>query len=161
MPGVPEEEGVGCGRWHFLSIPVRLPSSQPSLLHGVPGDRQLPLCCSAAGGLQCLWCELLHDNLYSVGDKSQTDRSVVSVVSTSSTSSRLLPPKERLREKAFEYCQRLIEQSNRRESCHEPSLVVFLKMLLLCCFFGLGSHSLASAMRLEAQDWLQLPALCH
>uniref|UniRef100_A0A8C0FDV0 Adaptor related protein complex 5 subunit zeta 1 n=1 Tax=Bubo bubo TaxID=30461 RepID=A0A8C0FDV0_BUBBB len=49
------------------------------------------------------------------GDKSGMDRSVTSMVSTTSTSSRLLPPKERLREKAFEYCQRLIEQSNRRE----------------------------------------------
>ncbi|XP_074696379.1 AP-5 complex subunit zeta-1 [Strix aluco] len=48
------------------------------------------------------------------GDKSGMDRSVTSMVSTTSTSSRLLPPKERLREKAFEYCQRLIEQSNRR-----------------------------------------------
>nr|XP_009915024.1 PREDICTED: AP-5 complex subunit zeta-1 isoform X3 [Haliaeetus albicilla] len=47
-------------------------------------------------------------------DKSGMDRSVTSMVSTTSTSSRLLPPKERLREKAFEYCQRLIEQSNRR-----------------------------------------------
>ncbi|NXK28272.1 AP5Z1 protein, partial [Arenaria interpres] len=47
-------------------------------------------------------------------DKSGMDRSVLSVVSTTSTSGRLLPPKDRLREKAFEYCQRLIEQSNRR-----------------------------------------------
>ncbi|NXW59648.1 AP5Z1 protein, partial [Eurystomus gularis] len=47
-------------------------------------------------------------------EESGTDRSVMSVVSTTSASSRLLPPKERLREKAFEYCQRLIEQSNRR-----------------------------------------------
>ncbi|NXO58554.1 AP5Z1 protein, partial [Aramus guarauna] len=46
-------------------------------------------------------------------DKSGMDTSVTSAVSTS-MSSRLLPPKDRLREKAFEYCQRLIEQSNRR-----------------------------------------------
>ncbi|XP_027539421.1 AP-5 complex subunit zeta-1 isoform X3 [Neopelma chrysocephalum] len=48
------------------------------------------------------------------GDKAGMDRSVTSMVSTTSTSSRLLPPKEHLREKAFEYCQRLIEQSTRR-----------------------------------------------
>ncbi|NXE06970.1 AP5Z1 protein, partial [Lophotis ruficrista] len=47
-------------------------------------------------------------------DKSGVDRSFMSMVSTAFTSSRLLPPKDRLREKAFEYCQRLIEQSNRR-----------------------------------------------
>ncbi|NXH13473.1 AP5Z1 protein, partial [Bucco capensis] len=43
------------------------------------------------------------------------DRSgAVSMVSTAAMSSHPLPPKERLWEKAFEYCQRLIEQSNRR-----------------------------------------------
>ncbi|NXR11121.1 AP5Z1 protein, partial [Semnornis frantzii] len=47
-------------------------------------------------------------------DKSGMDGSVVPMVSTLPTSSRLPSPKERLREKAFEYCQRLIEQSHRR-----------------------------------------------
>ncbi|XP_041893503.1 AP-5 complex subunit zeta-1 [Corvus kubaryi] len=48
------------------------------------------------------------------GDKAGMDRSVTSMVSTAPTAGRLLPPRERLREKAFEYCQRLTEQSNRR-----------------------------------------------
>lgn len=38
------------------------------------------------------------------------------MLSAASSASRLLSPQEQLREKAFEYCQRLIEQSNRRES---------------------------------------------
>lgn len=40
---------------------------------------------------------------------------MVSMVSATSSSSRLLPPKERLREKALQYCQRLIEQCDRSE----------------------------------------------
>lgn len=45
----------------------------------------------------------------------------MSVLSAASTASHLLPPAEWLREKALEYCQRLLEQSGRRESWACPA----------------------------------------
>ncbi|NXO29030.1 AP5Z1 protein, partial [Cisticola juncidis] len=45
------------------------------------------------------------------GDKAGGDRAVTSVVSTAGQAP---PARERLRDKAFEYCQRLLEQSTRR-----------------------------------------------
>ncbi|XP_018523201.1 AP-5 complex subunit zeta-1 isoform X2 [Lates calcarifer] len=57
---------------------------------------------------------LSHSHSFSNDDRSEVDGSVVSMVSATSSSSRLLPPKERLREKAFQYCLRLIEQSDRK-----------------------------------------------
>uniref|UniRef100_A0A8D2PWR4 Adaptor related protein complex 5 subunit zeta 1 n=1 Tax=Zosterops lateralis melanops TaxID=1220523 RepID=A0A8D2PWR4_ZOSLA len=44
----------------------------------------------------------------------ELDRTVTSMASTTGRAGQLLPPRERLRDKAFEYCQRLVEQSNRR-----------------------------------------------
>ncbi|XP_051488351.1 AP-5 complex subunit zeta-1 [Apus apus] len=73
------------------------------------------------------------------GDKSGMEKSVTSVVSTASTSSHLLPPKDRLREKAFEYCQRLLEQSNRRPlkkddgDLQKACLIEAVKIMDLIC----------------------------
>ncbi|NXO33684.1 AP5Z1 protein, partial [Locustella ochotensis] len=53
-------------------------------------------------------------NTLNPGDRAGADRSVTPVVSSTGTAGQLLPPRERLRDKAFEYCQRLIEQSTRR-----------------------------------------------
>ncbi|XP_074170080.1 AP-5 complex subunit zeta-1 isoform X2 [Rhinolophus sinicus] len=62
---------------------------------------------------------LLHSSPEGTGpadtdDRSELEGSTLSVLSAATSTSRLLPPQERLRDKAFEYCQRLIEQSNRR-----------------------------------------------
>uniref|UniRef100_A0A3Q4ADU6 Uncharacterized protein n=1 Tax=Mola mola TaxID=94237 RepID=A0A3Q4ADU6_MOLML len=65
------------------------------------------------------WLLTYHSSSNSTADtddRSEVDGSVVSVVSATSSSSRLLPPKERLREKTFQYCQRLIEQCDRKDT---------------------------------------------
>uniref|UniRef100_A0A8C5G1J6 Adaptor related protein complex 5 subunit zeta 1 n=1 Tax=Gouania willdenowi TaxID=441366 RepID=A0A8C5G1J6_GOUWI len=73
-------------------------------------------------------------------DRSEVDGSVVSMVSATSSSSRLLPPKERLREKAFQYCQRLIEQSDRNCVCVEDASLVYRTFPCVKALFGrLGS----------------------
>ncbi|XP_067911904.1 AP-5 complex subunit zeta-1 [Heterodontus francisci] len=60
------------------------------------------------------WFGASRVNSNDADEKSELDSSIMSMVSASSTSSRLMPPKERLREKTFEYCNRLIEQSDRK-----------------------------------------------
>ncbi|XP_030315367.1 AP-5 complex subunit zeta-1 isoform X2 [Calypte anna] len=51
---------------------------------------------------------------FTEGDRSGLEKPGMAMVSTAAPSGHLLPPKEHLQEKAFEYCQRLIEQSSRR-----------------------------------------------
>ncbi|OWK11080.1 AP5Z1 [Cervus elaphus hippelaphus] len=55
-----------------------------------------------------------HPSATDADDRSELEGSTVSVLSAASTASHLLPPAEWLREKALEYCQRLLEQSGRR-----------------------------------------------
>ncbi|XP_030591483.1 AP-5 complex subunit zeta-1 isoform X2 [Archocentrus centrarchus] len=78
------------------------------------------------------WLLTYHSSCSTTGeadDRSEVDGSVVSMVSATSSSSRLLPPKERLREKAFQYCQRLIEQSDRK--AHKKTDTELQKMCLV------------------------------
>ncbi|KFU86673.1 AP-5 complex subunit zeta-1, partial [Chaetura pelagica] len=73
------------------------------------------------------------------GDKSGMEKSVTSVVSAASASSHLLPPRDRLREKAFEYCQRLLQQSTRRPlkkddgDLQKACLIEAVKIMDLIC----------------------------
>ncbi|XP_076996618.1 AP-5 complex subunit zeta-1 [Tamandua tetradactyla] len=63
------------------------------------------------------WLMLGHPTRLDAPDsdtRSEPESSTTPVLSAAPTTSRLLSPQERLRERAFEYCQRLIEQSNRR-----------------------------------------------
>ncbi|XP_034749659.1 AP-5 complex subunit zeta-1 isoform X2 [Etheostoma cragini] len=100
-------------------------------------------------------------------DRSEVDGSVVSMVSATSSTSRLLPPKERLREKSFQYCLRLIEQSDRKAHkkadtdlqkaclveavcildcvCEEDASLVFRAFPCIKALFGRLSSDLAFA----------------
>ncbi|KTG46129.1 hypothetical protein cypCar_00015601 [Cyprinus carpio] len=93
-------------------------------------------------------------------DRSEVDSSVMSMVSATSSSSRLLPPKERLREKAFEYCQRLIEQSDRMSImdiiCGEDPSYVYRAFPCIKALYGRlnGDLTYARALLPIAQFYL-------
>ncbi|XP_045432728.1 AP-5 complex subunit zeta-1 isoform X2 [Pipistrellus kuhlii] len=59
------------------------------------------------------WLQLGGPGAPDTDDRSEQEGSSLSVLSAAASTGRLLPP-ERLREKAFQYCQRLVEQSTRR-----------------------------------------------
>uniref|UniRef100_A0A7N6BY51 Adaptor related protein complex 5 subunit zeta 1 n=1 Tax=Anabas testudineus TaxID=64144 RepID=A0A7N6BY51_ANATE len=117
-------QGGGASSGGFFTGPrLRQPMPVAELDGTVSGDFFTVLCVGQ-GFTEDQWMNvysfsmlrhwLLTYHSVSTDDRSEVDGSVVSMVSATSSSSRLLPPKERLREKAFQYCQRLIEQSDRK-----------------------------------------------
>uniref|UniRef100_A0A8C7HP61 Adaptor related protein complex 5 subunit zeta 1 n=1 Tax=Oncorhynchus kisutch TaxID=8019 RepID=A0A8C7HP61_ONCKI len=125
-----QQGGVASSGGFFTGPRIRQPGPVVELDGCVCGDFFTVLCVSQAFSddqwmnlysfsLLRHWLITYHNvtdgnNSTDADDRSEVDGSVVSMVSATSSSSRLLPPKERLREKSFQYCQRLIEQSDRR-----------------------------------------------
>uniref|UniRef100_A0A8K9UVP3 Adaptor related protein complex 5 subunit zeta 1 n=1 Tax=Oncorhynchus mykiss TaxID=8022 RepID=A0A8K9UVP3_ONCMY len=125
-----QQGGVASSGGFFTGPRIRQPGPVVELDGCVCGDFFTVLCVSQAFSddqwmnlysfsLLRHWLITYHNvtdgnNSTDADDRSEVDGSVVSMVSATSSSSRLLPPKERLREKSFQYCQRLIEQSDRK-----------------------------------------------
>nr|XP_046189806.1 AP-5 complex subunit zeta-1-like isoform X2 [Oncorhynchus gorbuscha] len=125
-----QQGGVASSGGFFTGPRIRQPGPVVELDGCVCGDFFTVLCVSQAFSddqwmnlysfsLLRHWLITYHNvtdgnNSTDADDRSEVDGSVVSMVSATSSSGRLLPPKERLREKSFQYCQRLIEQSDRK-----------------------------------------------
>uniref|UniRef100_A0A8C5AZ83 AP-5 complex subunit zeta-1 n=1 Tax=Gadus morhua TaxID=8049 RepID=A0A8C5AZ83_GADMO len=119
------QQGGGASSVGFFNGPrIRQPGPVTELDGGPSGDFFTVLCV-AQGFTEDQWMNahafsLLRPWLLASSaapgdnDRSDVDGSVVSMVSATSSSSRLLAPRERLREKSFLYAQRLIEQSDRK-----------------------------------------------
>uniref|UniRef100_A0A3P8Y625 Adaptor related protein complex 5 subunit zeta 1 n=1 Tax=Esox lucius TaxID=8010 RepID=A0A3P8Y625_ESOLU len=124
------QQGMSSSGGFFASPRIRQPGTVAELDGCVCGDFFTVLCVSPSFS-EDQWMNLYSFSLlrhwlitYHNGtdgntstdteDRSEVDGSVVSMVSATSSSSRVLPPKERLREKSLEYCQRLVEQSDRK-----------------------------------------------
>ncbi|CAL8310030.1 unnamed protein product [Arctogadus glacialis] len=124
------QQGGGASSVGFFTGPrIRQPGPVTELDGGPSGDFFTVLCV-AQGFTEDQWMNahafsLLRawllastagpgEHAAEADDHSDVDGSVVSMVSATSSSSRLFAPRERLREKAFLYAQRLIEQSDRK-----------------------------------------------